>query len=387
MDLQKINELTRKYADGTATQAEKEQLSEWYREKAYRDGTFPDDDEATYHSMLDRINDVIKPPQKGPDYRFWILAASVTTVLGIGVYLFIRNNEVAPKYSIAAHKNDVMPGGNKAILTLANGSKISLTDAGNGKVANQGGIQISKTANGQLIYTITTPKEPDASVQQGEDTDVITYNTIETPRGGQFQVLLPDGSRVWLNALSTIKFPVRFAKLKERRIELTGEAFFEVQHNEASPFKVITGGQTIEDIGTEFNINAYPDEALTRTTLIKGAVKVSAGNHEAFLKPGQQAGSGSIDIKVSAANIDEVTAWKSGYFKFYDDNLEDIMRIIARWYNIRVIYQDESLKKETFGVVVTRFANISPLLKLMEQTGNANFKIDGTTITISKKKN
>ncbi|MGF7038545.1 FecR family protein [Mucilaginibacter lappiensis] len=387
MDLQKINELTRKYTDGTATEAEKKQLSEWYREKAYRDATFPDDDEATYHSILDRINDVIIPPKRRYGYRFWTLAASVTVILGISVYLFIRNNETAPKDSIAAHKNDIMPGGNKAILTLANGSKISLTDAGDGKVASQGGIQISKTAQGQLIYTVTTPNEPDASMQQDKDPGVITYNTIETPVGGQFQVLLPDGSRVWLNALSAIKFPVSFAKAKERRVELRGEAFFVVQHNEASPFKVITGGQTIEDIGTEFNINAYPDDAVAQTTLIKGAVKVTAGNHEAFLKPGQQAGFSGTDMKVSAANIEEVIAWKSGYFKFYDDNLEDIMKTIARWYNIRVIYQDESLKKETFGAVVTRFANISPLLKLMEQTGNANFKIDGATITISKKKN
>ena len=387
MDLQRINELIRKYADGIATEAEKEQLNEWYREKTYQDGVFPDDDEATYHSMLNRLNEATKPSKRDSGYRLWMLAASIIVILGICTYLFIRNNEIAPEHNIAAHKNEITPGGNKAVLTLANGSKISLTDAGNGKIASQSGIQISKTANGQLVYTVKTSNEPDVSGLESADHGTTTYNTIETPVGGQFQVLLPDGSRVWLNALSAIKFPVSFANANERRVELTGEAFFEVQHNEASPFKVVTGKQIIEDLGTEFNVNAYPDEALTKTTLVKGAVKVTAGGHEALLKPGQQAGFSGVNISVSTANIDEVTAWKSGYFKFYDANLEDIMKTIARWYNIRVIYQDESLKKETFGAVATRFANISSLLKLMEQTGNANFKIDGAIITVSKKKN
>jgi len=280
-----------------------------------------------------------------------------------------------------AQKNDIAPGGNKAILTLADGSKIALTDAGNGKIASQNGIQITKSAKGQLIYTIKASGDPNAASGTAQQA---AFNTIETPKGGQFQVILPDGSKVWLNAFSSLKFPVNFSALKERRVELKGEAYFEVVHNQALPFRVITDKQEVEDLGTRFNVNAYADEASTKTSLLQGKVRITAGEKNVLLAPGQQA-TVSNNIKVSEINPEEVIAWKNGYFNFDDEKLENIMRSVARWYNVDVVFEDESLKNETFGAITTRFSNISTLLKIMEQTGDARFRIEGSTIKIKKK--
>jgi transmembrane sensor len=247
-------------------------------------------------------------------------------------------------------------------------------------------VQITKAANGQLVYTIKASNAPNVAGAPAKagNSEALAYNTISTPIGGQYQVILPDGSRVWLNAMSSIKFPVSFSTLKERRIELSGEAYFEVEHDKDHPFKVITAKQEVEDLGTQFDVNAYADEASTKTTLLKGSVEVTAGDNVSLLKPGQQA-KVTNNITVAEVNTQAVIAWKNGYFMFDDDKLDDIMRLVSRWYNIKVIYADESVKDETFGALSTRFANISILLNIMEQTGNAHFKINGSTITISKK--
>jgi ferric-dicitrate binding protein FerR (iron transport regulator) len=279
-------------------------------------------------------------------------------------------------------QSNIHPGGNKAILTLASGKKISLTDAGNGQIANQNGIKVTKAANGQLVYTITGRENlPGAS----SSNDLDAFNTIETPKGGQYQVVLPDGSKVWLNAYTSLKFPVSFNNQKERRVELSGEAYFEVAHNKDLPFRVVTARQTVEVLGTHFDVNAYSDDAVTKTTLLQGLVRITAASRSAILNPGQQAKlTGTLDV--SEVNTAEAIAWKNGYFNFDDEKLENIMRSVSRWYNVDVVFEDQSLKKETFGAVTTRFANITTLLKMMEQTGDARFNIQGTTITVSKKK-
>jgi len=353
---------------------------------AYQDAEFPESENAVGDFMLSRLNSEINPPARSLPYRKWLSAAAVLLIGGAS-WLFVSKfytgtNEAS---NASVHKNDIAPGGNKAILTLADGSKISLTDAGKGKIANQRGIQITKSANGQLVYVIKASGNVNVAAGSPATTLGTGYNTIETPKGGEFQVILSDGSKVWLNAYSSIKYPVNFSSENERRVELKGEAYFEVVHNEARPFRVVTDKQVVEDIGTHFNINAYDDDASTKTTLLQGKVRIAAGDKVATLIPGQQAAV-ATGIKVSEVNTEDVIAWKNGYFNFDDEKLENIMKSVTRWYNVDVVFEDESLKRETFGAITTRFANISTLLHIMEQTGDAQFRIEGSTIRITRKK-
>jgi len=389
LDQDTIYELIKKYRDNTASESEKQALLEWYRQTAYQDAEFPEDEDAVGEFMLERLNRENKPRNgRIIPIRRWLLAASVLILLGLGSLYVIHIRGGSQKNNIALiPKKDIAPGGNKAILTLANGSKISLTDASNGTVASQNGVQVTKAANGQLVYVIKNTGMPitaSGDANSERKAAALAFNTIETPKGGQYQVVLPDGSKVWLNAMSSIKFPVSFSSLKERRVELTGEAYFEVEHNKDLPFRVVSGKQVVEVLGTHFNVNAYPDETGIKTTLLKGSVKVTGDSNSAILKPGQQAEFTS-SITISNVNTDEAVAWKNGYFFFDDEKLQDIMRVVARWYDVKVIFADESTKNETFGALSTRFANISTLLNMMEQTGDARFSIDGSTITVSKK--
>ena len=386
MDQERIYILIQKYRDNTASEAEKEELLQWYRKTAYQDAEFPESEDAAGDFMLSRLHREIRPKRGNIPYKRWLAAAAVVLIGGASWLFVSKFFGGANKTNIASiQKNDIAPGGNKAILTLANGSKISLTDAGKGKIASQGGVQITKSANGQLIYTIKASGDPNAPLSAADKTQSTAFNTIETPKGGQFQVILPDGSKVWLNAVSSIKFPISFNAAKERRVELTGEAYFEVVHNAALPFRVVSDKQVVEDIGTHFNVNAYQDESGIKTSLLQGKVRITTDGRTAVLVPGQQATIAN-GIKVSEVNTEEVIAWKNGYFNFDDEKLENIMKSVARWYNVDVVFEDESLKRETFGAITTRFANISTLLKIMEETGDARFIIEGSTVKISRKK-
>ena len=381
MDTKRINELIDKYANGTATSAEEREINEWYRETAYRDAEFPDNEDETYHSMLETLNKATKPKFNFKNSRKWSLAATITVFLATGITLYFTNHN-AKKESVKLTKNLILPGKIRAVLTLANGKKIYLNDAADGDLATQGNIQVIKTKKGQLIYTVRNSTSINGSaINPGGP---IGYNTIETPAGGQYQIILPDQSKVWLNAMSSIKFPVSFSRFNERRIELSGEAYFEVEHDKEHPFKVVTAKQEVEDLGTHFDVNAYTDEPSAKTTLLEGSVKINAGGETSLLKPGQQVKVTSKLI-ISDVNTQAVIAWKNGYFMFDDERLDDIMRQVARWYNIKVIYNDDNVKNETFGVLSTRFANISVLLNLMEESGNAHFEINGSTITIGKR--
>lgn len=386
MNQERIHSLIQKYSDNIATEAEKEELLLWYRETAYQDVVFPGGEEETKAYMLSQINKQIKPKRLSLSPTRWLAAASILLILGSVAFFAGRSllNQHPNNYG-AAKKGIVVPGSNKAILTLADGTKISLTDATNGTIASQHGIQVTKAANGQIIYTVkSTPITTDRS-NTANNTVAAAFNTIQTPRGGQYQVVLPDGSRVWLNAVSSLRFPVVFDNPKERQVTLTGEGYFEVAHNSKQPFKVITDKQVVEVLGTHFDINAYADEGSTKTSLLQGSVRVTAGTKGAVLRPGQQAVL-SDGFSVNDTGVKSAVAWKDGYFNFDDEKLETIMRSVSRWYNVDVIFEDTALKNETFGAVTNRFENISQLLKKMEQTGDVQFTIDGSTIHIKRKK-
>jgi transmembrane sensor len=372
MDLQRINELIQKYADGTATEAEKTELTAWYREQASHDALFHGDENKVYHELLSRINDATGVRPMRTYWKSWAAAASVAVLLATGIGLYFSKHNVNQSTKQIAAGLPVKPG---VILTLSNGSQIVLSDAANGHIANQGNVSVTKAANGQLVYHID---------ESAEKQPAIAYNTISTPAGGQYMIVLPDKTTVWLNAKSSLKFPVTFQNAQERHVELTGEAYFEVTHNEQMPFKVSTGELITEDLGTAFNINAYADEPGISTTLVNGAVRVTAGNSQVMLHPGEQAHYQEKMI-VSKVNVDGVIAWKDGYFRFDDETLESIMRTMSRWYNVSYVFEDEDLRKETFGIMATRAGNIFVLLSLLEKTGPARFKLEGSTITISHK--
>lgn len=381
MDQPTIYELIQKYQDNTITEAEKQALMDWYRSTAYRDADFPEEEAVVKEFMHSRLMAGIGVKRINYSRRNWAVAASVLLLLGAGWLFVVKRRSPPPEKNLVDKTHEIGPGANKAILTLADGSKVSLTDASKGNIAWQDGIRITKAAGGQVVYTIS----PSTMEGAGESADTTTrYNTITTPPGGQFQVVLPDGSLVWLNAISSLKFPVKFSALKERRVYLTGEAYFEVVHNQEAAFRVETPRQVVEVLGTHFNINAYADEEYTNTTLLQGSVRLTAGENSALLKPGQEA-LFQDRFKVSAVDTEYAIAWKNGLFRFDDQRLESIMKVVSRWYNVQVVFEDNAMKEEIFGFVSTRFANISALLHTLEQTGDARFKVEGSTIRISKK--
>jgi len=304
------------------------------------------------------------------DYR---VAASILICSGIGVYMLLFTGRTNIPYD-----NDVEPGKNKAILTLADGQKISLTDAKNGEIAALPGMQVTKAKDGQLIFKVT-------GSSSASGTGKIAYNTIETPNGGQYMVSLPDGSKVWLNAASKLSFPTTFDVT--RKVALNGEAYFEVKKDKKHPFVVESTTQQVQVLGTHFNINSYINEPSVNTTLLEGSVRVTpAGKAEkefaVLLKPNQQAVNSGSGINVVAVDPSNSVAWKSGRFTFNNEPLEVIMRRLSRWYDVKVTYQNEGVRHKTFGGSTSRYSNISDVLCMLELTGEVKFKIKGKEITV-----
>lgn len=382
MKKQQAEKLFEKYRNGTLTDQERLDLDSWYLHHAR--SAEPLQDAEVYEKRMKEMDNAFPflPVTRIRRIKLWpriVAAASVMIALSFSLYFF-KSRPVEKNQKPAVYTNvDIKPGGNKAYLTLANGKRIALTDAVNGEIAEQSGIKITKAADGQIVYEVSGNHEPSAVNHEP------TYNTVETPKGGQYQVRLPDGTKVWLNAASSLTYPASFAALNDRTVRLIGEAYFEVAKDKNKPFLVATEKQTVEVLGTHFNINSYSDEASTKTTLLEGAVKIITNNSIKILKPGQEANV-NVKIDISAVNTEEAIAWKNGYFRFDDEKLESVMRKISRWYDVDVIYQDEALKSELFAAVTTRFANVSGLLKMLEQIGDAKFNIKGREIIISKKR-
>ncbi|TCC92530.1 DUF4974 domain-containing protein [Pedobacter hiemivivus] len=317
-------------------------------------------------------------------------AALVLMTLSVGLFFYLDDKAIGLS-DFATH--DVKPGGNNAVLTLANGRKIELTDAAAGKIAEQSGLSIKKTADGQIVYEVS-------SRVKAMGKEEITYNTIETPKGGQYQVHLPDGTRVWLNASSSLKFPTDFTGSDKRVVELKGEGYFEVakayavvkgrRDEKRMPFLVRTNDQELEVLGTHFNVSNYADDAETRTTLIEGAVKVkriSTGANDdvvktgIILKPGQQALLKAAQLNVKNVDTDAEVAWKNGYFIFKDEEMRSIMRKIARWYDVEVVFSKD-FHNRSFEGSISRFKNVSEVLRKFELTGDIHFKMEERRIIV-----
>jgi ferric-dicitrate binding protein FerR (iron transport regulator) len=266
-------------------------------------------------------------------------------------------------------KNDVSPGGDKATLILADGSTIVLDETQNGTIAQQGNSKIIKL-DGKLSYDPTNKNSRE-----------IVYNTISTPKGGQYQLELPDGSQVWLNATSSIHFPTSFTGT-ERRIEITGEAYFEIAKNPNMPFIVTVSNSEVQVLGTHFNINAYNDEDNVKTTLLEGSVRFVNDSSVNILKPGQQAQltkEGTTKV-VSDVNVDNVVAWKNGLFDFENASIETVMRQLSRWYDVEIEYKGKT--DDLFIAEMRRNIKLSDALKALELTGKVKFDIQDKKIIV-----
>jgi len=325
--------------------------------------------------IKNNIDQQIILPQKTfrltPSRTRYMVAAVVFLAVSITAYYFTTSSDHVD--TPGQQYSHILPGTNKATLTLSNGQKISLDDVANGEIAQQAGISITKSGDGQLIYTAVS----------GDKAIPIAQNTISTPRGGQYQLILPDGTKVYLNAASTLSYPTAFQD-KERLVELNGEAYFEVAKNKFLPFRVKSRQQIVEVLGTHFNVNAYADEGAIRTTLLEGAVKISAGINTQIMRPGQQAilNKNTADkIVITEVNTDKVIAWKNGVFSFENEDLKSVMRQISRWYNVEVIYTGVSSDEKYYGEI-SKNSKLGEVFEILE-LNNVHFDVEGKTIKVS----
>ncbi|HEY8957218.1 FecR domain-containing protein [Chitinophaga sp.] len=301
-----------------------------------------------------------------PRWR-WI-AAAVVALITITAAYFWQSGKGKQKQQIAHATiiKDALPGKTGAVLTLADGSHVVLDSAGNQQIVQQGNVQITNQ-HGQLTYS--------SNHKSAGESD---FNILTTPAARQYKLVLPDGSKVWLNAGSSIRYPVTF-KSKIREVEINGEVYFEVAHNATKPFRVKTGNIIIEDIGTAFNINAYGDEPVVKTTLVEGSIRLHAGSNNKILRPGMQGSvqQGGSSIAVNNVDVDEIIAWKEGLFNFNNLDIETVMRQIGRWYNMQIIYEGRKPEGQ-FSGIIDRNTNLAFILKSLEYSG-MRFKVETST--------
>jgi len=392
---ERLSYLLRQYASGQTTEQEMAELSGFLEmnkyeydikdvleEISYESEPIENYDEHQVDRMIDRIlkhdTGKVKVIPIGRRPMLPKIAAAAVILFAIaGAYFFFINpsmkkSELAQTYS--TFKNDIAPGSNKAVLTLGDGSIIVLDSVANGKLAQQGNTQVLKIDSGELSYQATNNNAH----------TVLQYNTISTPRGGQYQVVLPDGSKVWLDAASSLKFPTAFSG-KDRSVELTGEGYFEIAHNSNKPFKVVVNGVEVQDLGTHFNINAYEDEGSIKATLLEGSIRVTTTGkipQSKVLIPGQQArieGDKMIEV-TSNIDINQVIAWQKGLFEFDNADLPTIMRQISRWYDVQIVYERKP-GDEKFGGGISKNLPLSNVLKLMEENG-VKFNLEGKVLKV-----
>jgi ferric-dicitrate binding protein FerR (iron transport regulator) len=378
--IERLQYLLEKYHQGEITPVEQEELSLRLADPAYTSMVFADLEQTFYSKHIHeewtaavqtqlwrQVQPVVKA---APVSRIsiWRWSAAAAVLLALAAYGWLQYHAVPPSSTaVVTPKVDVAPGKAGAILTLEDGRQVVLDSMGGGVVASQNGTQVV-LKNGQLVY--------DAAVDNNGE---VAYNTMSTPKGRQFSLVLPDGSRVWLNAASSLRYPVVFTG-KNRMVEVKGEAYFEVAAS-SMPFRVKVNNETeVQVLGTHFNINSYEDETNISTTLLEGAVRVVNNEKSALLKPGQQAlvpgkyqAGGKIGI-VEKADLGKVMAWKNGVFNFQDAKLAQVMRQLERWYDIEVVYEGTVPELEFIGKM-GRDLPLSAVLKGLEMS-NVHFRIE-----------
>ncbi|MDB5199217.1 MAG: anti-FecI sigma factor, FecR [Chitinophagaceae bacterium] len=380
-----IRTLFEKYISGTASAAEVIQLTEIADD--YSNDELADileplalSFEKNPHFRVEDWEPAIKSIlQHAPEQKAKIIftnwyrvaaAAVVVLLLSIGSYFYFNNKKEKQiaKTETQKNKNDVAaPQSNKAVLTLSDGSTIVLDSAANGTLTQQGNVKVVKTVDGQIVY-------------KGDATEV-RYNTLTVPKGSKpVQLQLADGSNVWLNVASSITYPTAFTG-NERKVQITGEGYFEVAHNASMPFVVEKNDVSVQVLGTHFNVNSYDDENEIKITLLEGSVKVSKGNKTSLIKPGQQAQVAS-EIKIVSADVDEVIGWKNGLFSFSNADLQAVLRQLSRWYDVEISYRG-TIPKRVFKGEIQRDLNLSETLNILEKN-NVHFTIEGKKIVVTQ---
>lgn len=384
-----LHELLEKYVSNSLTPSETQQLSQLLEdpfcqkqleismdqectEKVYSEEELSEIRDQIFENMMRQRGAVPGKLVSFPVWKKLAIAASVVFMLGTISWIFLNSKKQSDSLTLAKKQTDVGPGSFKAKLQLADGTSIVLDSAVLGELAREGNTTIIHK-DGQLVYN-----------EDGAEGEVV-YNTVSTSRGETYSLTLADGSVVYLNSASSVRFPVAFSGT-ERRIEITGEAYFKVAKNVDEPFIVSINGMDVQALGTEFNINAYPDESFKKTTLIEGSVKVSMKGDPQIeiLKPGQQTKLNGTDLSViSNVNIEEVIAWKEGVFHFESADLESILREFSRWYDVDVMFEGE-IPKERFFVIMSRKSSLSSVLKAL-QANDIKFRIESNRLIVQPK--
>jgi len=369
--MKNAQELLARYRAGKCSEEEKLMLEKWFHEIGKEE--VHQLTEKDFTILKNEMWQVIEGKTERKSFRLWYrlaAAAAIVVVFSAGLFYY-RSQQDIPQRGMRMAKDDIAPGKDNAYLILADGKRISLTDAANGNIANQAGVSITKTASGEVVYHVT-------------DTGygVLAFNTIETPRGGQYHIQLPDSTSVWLDAASSLKFPTSFKGQLNRKVELKGEGYFEVTKDKKHPFYVKSGQQEVRVLGTHFNINAYDDEPVAITTLVEGSVKISLAGRNIQLKPNEAGINKNGQLHVQKINdAQDAIAWKNGFFQFDDEDLESVMRKIARWYDVEIEFVGK-LKNIKFNGVISRSKSLKNTLKVMEATENFSFKLEGRKLII-----
>ena len=386
MNKKELGQLIDKYLQGNATLEEKELLESLF--DSFQPGMQWDEEllgerQQVEDKMLQRLQQSLVKPEIDRQYKVILLfpfkraAAAVIFLTLISTAIYYGLKKAPAQQPIVKNKvqvkHDVEPGSNKAILILNDGSKLELNSAKNGILVKKGNISVKKEQDGKLVYVVAGGKALSTEAE-------IAYNTISTPVGGQYQVILPDGTKVWLDAASSLKFPTAFTG-NQRNVELTGEAYFEVTKNAAMPFNVKVNNMQVKVLGTHFNIMAYTTETAIKTTLLEGSVQLTSANEKNVLKPGQQGVvSRGGNIKVYDVDTDMAVAWKNGFFQFDRSNIQDIMNQLSRWYDTKVTYEGKVPDDEFVGKI-TRSAKLSQVLHILELS-HVHFRIEDKNIIV-----
>jgi ferric-dicitrate binding protein FerR (iron transport regulator) len=388
MQKEEVQELVEKYLHNIASKEEEERLLQWYWRESNLESEWELNSSQSERDLKSMIyNKITEQDESESDrydsekYKFKKIGTALLFLVVLALAAFFNPNQFRNSNTdetlVVEQPLDILPGGSKAILTLADGRKIELDESKNGILVNQGGIKVHKNSDGIIEYTFSKKETPSSnSLDPAEP----VFNTIETPVGGKYQLNLADGSKVWLNSSSSIRFPIFFSK-DNREVELKGEAYFEVSKDAKRKFSVRSGIQTVEVLGTQFNINAYSDEKSIKTTLFEGEIRVIdlKTNDSKLLKPGEQS---NVDQSIQIRRIDTQTeiAWKEGYFHFKKADIETVMRQLGRWYGVTARYEG-NLPKHHFSGAISNNLTLLEVLEILEKS-NIHFRLDGKEVVV-----
>ncbi|WP_343692919.1 FecR domain-containing protein [Chitinophaga sp.] len=374
-DTKFAQDLLKRYNEGRCTEAERRLVDAWFNHQARLNDELPERDDM--HLIGQEIWSRLPVKDNVVRRMFWKRTAVVTAaaaVLLVLLYLTVFHQTPLNKgqYVAKAQKGAISPGTYGATLTLGNGTQVALGSVKNGVFAEDSTVRISKSAKGELIYQV-----------KGVTSDRPQNNTLSTAKGQTFKVDLPDGSSVWLNSASSLTYSTNLANAALRSVRLTGEAYFKVAKNTEHPFVVKIAGHEVRVLGTEFNVNAYPNDDAETTTLINGSVRLSTSTQQITLVPGEQGSVSNGKIEKSAANVYAATGWKSNEFVFASQDIRSIMKMISRWYDVDIIYEGNVTTEKISGSI-SRFADLHSVLNILQATGTVKFQINGNSITVSE---